>query len=124
VSSPRSTADAESSASRDSSPASSPESRNTVLPSLRSITHIRHPSDSDELAQQVGKIELDRRSKEIPAEEDRRKHVELIRSLLVSINTDYKRRFGMPYVKVKEEEDERMNLISSESPRDVEMTLA
>lgn len=119
----RSVADGESSTSRDSSPASSPESCKIVLPSLRSITHMRHPSESEELARQVGKIELDRRNKEIP-DEDRRKHAELIRNLLVSINNDYKRRFGVPYVKVKEEEDEGMNLLASESPRDVEMTLA
>jgi hypothetical protein len=122
ASSPRSTADGDSTASRESSPASSPESSRTVLPSLRSIAHIRSPSDSDELAQQVGKIELDR-SKEISAE-DRRKHAELIRDLLVSINNDYKKRFNILHVKVKEEEDESMNLISSESPRDVEMTAA
>lgn len=67
-------------------------------------------------------IELER-SKEISAE-DRRKHAELIRDLLVSINNDYKKRFGTPYVRVKEEEEDSMNLIMSESLRDVEMTAA
>jgi hypothetical protein len=66
-------------------------------------------------------IELER-SKEISAE-DRRKHAELIRDLLISINNDYKKRFGTPHVRVKEEDDS-MNLISSELPRDVEMTAA
>lgn len=120
--SPRSAADGDSSASRESSPTSSPESSRTVLPSLRSIAHIRSSSESDELARQVGEIELDR-SKEISAN-DRRRHAELIRDLLVSINNDYKKRFGTSHVKVEDEGDERINLISSESSRDVEMAAA
>jgi len=72
------------------------------------------------LARRVEKIELDRRSGDI-SDDERRKHTELIRNLLVSINSDYKRRFGTPNVK-EEEEDMSTNLISNESSRDIEMT--
>lgn len=114
----RSTVDGDSSASRDSSPNFSPGRRDMVLPSLRSITSPSNsrPSESDELAQRVERIELDRRRREASAD-DRRKHVELIRDLLLSTNNDYKRRFGIPKIKA-EEEDLSRNLISS---RDIEM---
>jgi hypothetical protein len=72
------------------------------------------------LARRVEKIELDRRSRDI-SDDERRRHTELIRNLLVSINSDYKRRFGTPKVK-EEEEDTSRNLILNESPRDIEMT--
>lgn len=103
------------SSSPHSSPDGSPPPRTTVLPSLRSIAPVRSLSESDELARRVGQIELDRR-REITTEE-RRKHTELIRDLLVSINGDYKSRFGTPppvsSVEVKEEEEDmRMNLVS------------
>jgi glutathionyl-hydroquinone reductase len=89
-----------------------------VLPSLRSITSVSSVSEPDDLARRVEGIELDRRRREISAD-DRHKHVELIRSLLLSINSDYKRRFGTPQVK-DEEEDFSKNLVSNES-RDIEM---
>lgn len=113
----RSTVDGDSSISSDSSPSSSPAFRNTVLPSLRSIapTSSIRRSVSDELAQRVERIELDRRSRE----DERRKHAELIRYLIISINTNYKIRFGTPKVK---EEDVSMHLIPHQSSRDVEMT--
>jgi hypothetical protein len=59
---------------------------------------------------------LDRRSRNISTN-DRYKHTMLIRSLLVSINSDYKRRFGTPTVK---EEDQDL-LIPNEPSRDIEM---
>ena len=110
--------DCDSSASRDSSPSLSPK---MVLPSLRSIAPASSilRSDSDDLARRVEKIELDRRSRDISAA-DRCKHAELIRNLLVSINDDYKRRFGTPAVK-EEEPDLHMNLRSNELSRDIEM---
>ena len=114
----RSTVDGDSPASRDSSPSLSPTPRNVVLPSLRSITSVSSVSEPDDLARRVEGIELDRRRREISAD-DRHKHVELIRSLLLSINSDYKRRFGTPQVK-DEEEDFSKNLVSNES-RDIEM---
>ena len=102
--------------SRESSPISSPVPRNTVLPSLKSIapaSGIRAP-ESDDLARGLESIELDRRRRDISAEE-RRKHTKLIWNLLVSINNDYKQRFGTPKVKGS------IN-ISYESSRDIEMT--
>ncbi|KIJ21954.1 hypothetical protein PAXINDRAFT_152251 [Paxillus involutus ATCC 200175] len=75
-----------------SSTTSSPVPSHTVLSSLGSITE---SSESDELARKVGKIEIAHLAKEISTEE-RRRHAELIRNLLVRINEDYRARNGMP----------------------------
>ncbi|KAJ8496130.1 hypothetical protein ONZ45_g12573 [Pleurotus djamor] len=53
----------------------------------------RSPEQSEELAKEIGRIELESRTREIPPEE-RRQHAELIRNLLVAINMDFKERFG------------------------------
>lgn len=95
-------------ASTPSSTASSPSVQPTVLPSLRSITSSPPPppsgsrSHADEgfLARGVSQIGLGRKTPtpgvdEITPEE-RRRHAELIRDLLVSINHDFKERFGTP----------------------------
>ncbi|KIK94114.1 hypothetical protein PAXRUDRAFT_828323 [Paxillus rubicundulus Ve08.2h10] len=74
-----------------SSTTSSPVTSHTVLPSLGSITQ---SSESDELAKKVGKIEIAHINKEISTQE-RRRHAELIRNLLVRINEDYRARNGM-----------------------------
>ncbi|KAF7979383.1 hypothetical protein HWV62_42474 [Athelia sp. TMB] len=84
--------------SRSASPA-----RNVALPGIRDIA----PGEPDELVQRVGGIDLDRARR--ISDEERRKHAELIRDLLVSINGAYKSRFGTPpRVKVEEEDDMRM----------------
>ncbi|KAG1760354.1 hypothetical protein EDD22DRAFT_1043907 [Suillus occidentalis] len=75
-----------------SSTRSSPAATHTTIPSLRSITET---TESDELVRKVGKIQLDHLTKEVTPE-DRRKHAELIRNLLVKINEDYRKRFGSP----------------------------
>jgi len=75
-----------------SSTRSSPAATHTTVPGLRSITET---SESDELVRKVGKIQLDHMTKEVTPE-DRRKHAELIRNLLVKINEDYRKRFGSP----------------------------
>ncbi|KAG2045071.1 hypothetical protein BDR03DRAFT_907703 [Suillus americanus] len=77
-----------------SSTRSSPVSTHTNIPGLRSITET---SESDELVRKVGKIQLDHLTKEVTSE-DRRKHAELIRNLLVKINDDYRKRFGSPQI--------------------------
>jgi hypothetical protein len=69
-------------------------STHTNIPGLRSITET---SESDELVRKVGKIQLDHLTKEVTPE-DRRKHAELIRNLLVKINEDYRKRFGSPQI--------------------------
>jgi len=74
--------------------------------------------ESDELAKKVGKIELDRLAKEVPPEE-RKKHAELIRNLLVRINQDYKKRYGSPPPTVRTKVEEMASI-----PRDVEMAAA
>ncbi|KAG2755447.1 hypothetical protein P692DRAFT_20826475 [Suillus brevipes Sb2] len=71
-----------------SSTRSSPAAAHTTVPGLRS-------TESDELVKKVGKIQLDHLTKEVTPE-DRRKHAELIRNLLVKINEDYRKRFGSP----------------------------
>ncbi|KAH7885982.1 hypothetical protein F5I97DRAFT_1809864 [Phlebopus sp. FC_14] len=76
------------------STASSPVPSHASLPSLRPITQ---NSEGDELAKKVGKIELDHLTRDVSLE-DRRKHAELIRNLLVKINQDYRKRFGTPRI--------------------------
>lgn len=93
------------------------------MPSLRSIAETSEgSSDEHELARKVGGIELDHYSpsKDTTAEQ-RRKHADLIRNLLVKINSEYKQQYGMPRltsVAVKQE--------PIDSPRipDVEMVIA
>ena len=97
--------------------------RSVVLPSLRSIA--AHELDEGTLARGVSRLRLSpgrgqgrslhatagkARAKVDVTPEERRMHAELIRDLLVSINTDYRRRFGTP-PRVRREE----------SPRDTEM---
>ncbi|KAG0704399.1 hypothetical protein DFH29DRAFT_912190 [Suillus ampliporus] len=97
-----------------SSTRSSPVSTHTVIPSLRSITET---SESDELVKKVGKIQLDHMTKEVTPE-DRRKHAELIRNLLVKINKDYRKRFGTPQL-------ESSGVLRTRQPSvDVEMAAA
>ncbi|KAH7930505.1 hypothetical protein BV22DRAFT_1028227 [Leucogyrophana mollusca] len=97
-----------------SSTHSSPVPSHTVLPSLRSITGT---SESDELARKVGRIDL---TKEVSPEE-RRKHAELIRNLLVRINEDYRKRYGTPPLRTK---TGRESIIPQGRYLDVEMTAA
>ncbi|KAI6007151.1 hypothetical protein EDD15DRAFT_2395258 [Pisolithus albus] len=81
-----------------SSSRSSPTQPQTVLPSLRSITETsEESSDEHELVRKVGGIELDHRSpsKDITVEQ-RRKHADFIRNLLVKVNFDYKQQYGTP----------------------------
>ncbi|KAG5221072.1 transcription factor PacC [Salix suchowensis] len=52
----------------------------------------RSPEQSEELARKIGRIELESRTREIPLDE-RKSHAELIRNLLVAINTDFKERY-------------------------------
>jgi hypothetical protein len=63
-----------------------------TIPSRR---HVTETPEAEELVRQVGKIELDHLTKEVTPE-DRRKHAELIRNLLLRINEDYRKRFGTP----------------------------
>ncbi|KAG6333707.1 hypothetical protein ID866_5390, partial [Astraeus odoratus] len=101
---------------------SSPGLSHNVLLTLRSITETSEDSgDEHELAHKVGKIELDqpKPTREISVD-DRRRHAELIRGLLLKINLDYKQRYGTPSVPpvVKQEP------LESPRIRDVEMTVA
>jgi hypothetical protein len=100
--------------SRDSTPSSSPSSpasHHTVLPSLRSITCDSEPEQED-LAKKVDGIDIRNAMKEICPEE-RRRHVSLIRDILVAINTEYRERYGTPQLAV-----------DSGTSRDVEMAPA
>jgi hypothetical protein len=108
--------------SRESTPSSTHSSPNTkvvVLPSLHSIASSTHSGvrskESDELTREVDRIELENRTKEI-SPEDRRRHAELIRTLLVAINKDFKQRYGTPPISG--------DVIAPERSRDVEMTAA
>ncbi|KAF9502430.1 hypothetical protein BDN71DRAFT_1459780 [Pleurotus eryngii] len=75
----------------------SPPPQSTTLPGIRSIASPtlsarRSPEQSEELARKIGRIELESRTREIPLDE-RKSHAELIRNLLVAINTDFKERY-------------------------------
>ena len=90
--------------SRGSTPSSthsSPTVQPTVLPGIRSIAH---PTESDDLTKEIGRIELDR-TKDTPQEE-RKRHAELILDILVAINRDFKNRY-----KATPEEDVEMTAV-------------
>lgn len=110
--------------SRESTPSStnsSPGARHTVLPSFKSIAspafsprEQRDRLSEDQLANDVGMIDLEKRN-QIPAEQ-RKRHAELILNLLVTINNDFKRKYG----------SRTMTPLASpaQASRDVEMTAA
>ncbi|KAF8633023.1 hypothetical protein AX15_001615 [Amanita polypyramis BW_CC] len=84
--------------SRESTPSSthsSPVSQHTVLPSLRSIASpsVGRNQMSEDLVNEVDRIDI--QCQEISLEE-RRRHAGLIRDMLVTINHEYRRRFGTP----------------------------
>ncbi|KAF8665281.1 hypothetical protein AX16_000302 [Volvariella volvacea WC 439] len=112
--------------SRESTPSSthsSPLIQSTVLPSIHSIAPSSsfygngRSGDADEhLSREVGRIGLD--TPPLPREitpTERRGHMELIRNLLVTINNDYKARFGTPHSAPRE------SPLADEESRDVEM---
>ncbi|KAJ3811077.1 hypothetical protein F5876DRAFT_40435 [Lentinula aff. lateritia] len=124
--------------SRSSTPSSVDDSlhpQTTVLPSLKSLTAVGsvslHPprpkrsltGESDELAREVGKIELTgpgahspallhSSSSSSPYAERRRRHAEFIRTLLVAINEDYIKRSGSEPNRssVKQGNDDKMDV--------------
>ncbi|GAW07059.1 transcription factor [Lentinula edodes] len=142
--------------SRSTTPSSvddSPRPQTTVLPSLKSLAAVGsvslHPprpkrsltGESDELAREVGKIELTgpgahspallhssssssayaERGSPLPRKpfhdvniplDERRRHAEFIRTLLVAINEDYMKRSGSESNRssVKQENDEKMDV--------------
>ncbi|KAJ3882740.1 hypothetical protein F5051DRAFT_393533 [Lentinula edodes] len=148
--------DSPSLASRSTTPSSvddSPRPQTTVLPSLKSLAAVGsvslHPprpkrsltGESDELAREVGKIELTgpgahspallhssssssayaERGSPLPRKpfhdvniplDERRRHAEFIRTLLVAINEDYMKRSGSESNRssVKQENDEKMDV--------------
>jgi len=108
-------------ASTPSSTQSSPTPNElTILPSLSSIAPpLPRPrsSESDDVAREIGRIQLETRTKEISADE-RRRHAELIRDLLVSINTEFRKLHGTPAPAPVP------LLVRDEVSRDVEMTAA
>lgn len=99
-----------------SSSSSSP--RQTVLPSIREIAEgapraKARRRDSDDLAGAVSKIELEGRSvRDDPAQ--REAHARLVRDLLVSINEEYRKKFGAP-------PSDARYMHAHEEVRDVEM---
>ncbi|KAJ7751257.1 transcription factor PacC [Mycena maculata] len=94
----------------------------TILPSLRSIAP---PLPSarmrpDDVARELGRIQLGQRAgAQVPADE-RRRHAELIRNLLVSINTEFRRLHGTPPPPTVR----NAPLVHDPVSRDVEMTAA
>jgi hypothetical protein len=95
-----------------SSSESSPVSKTTVLPSLRSITNSVRTSESEDLTGDIARIELENRTKEIGREE-RKRHAEFIRDLLVSINSEF-----------RNHADVGPSALAGETSRDVEMAAA
>ncbi|KAJ6575352.1 hypothetical protein B0H19DRAFT_1128263 [Mycena capillaripes] len=113
----------------------------TILPPLRSIapplpasSSVPAPvrptaaAESDDVARDLGRIQLERRAAAATAEvapsssaEERRRHAELIRDLLVSINTEFRRLYGTPAAPAPTPAPVP---VRDEGLRDVEMTAA
>lgn len=110
--------------SRASTPSEgSPDTKTNVLPSLRNIAS-PPPSggsspQSDELSNDIGKIGL---KGEETSPEERRRHADLILSLLVQINHDFMMRH--PEFAAAGAAQNRADLLNSETPRDVQMAAA
>ncbi|KAG8219637.1 hypothetical protein J3R82DRAFT_592 [Butyriboletus roseoflavus] len=96
-----------------SSTTSSPVLPHKAFSNLHSITKA---SENDELVSKVDKIELAHLHKDSVLEE-RRRHAELIRHLLVKINEDYRKHFGSS-------QPESPNSLTRSLPVDVEMAVA
>ncbi|KAJ7040381.1 hypothetical protein C8F04DRAFT_1254133 [Mycena alexandri] len=146
--SPNSRASTPSAASSQGSPA---PSTMTILPPLHSIAppRARSTGESEDVARQLGLIQLERRAAvaaastattpkaEVPPvlaapkptptpnpADERRRHAELIRNLLVSINAEFRRVHGTPPPVVRMSSPVPVPAVRPESPRDVEMTAA
>jgi hypothetical protein len=63
-------------------------------------------------------MDLEKRSRTTSGREQRKKHAELILDLLVTINSDFKRKYGLPRTLPL------LRSVATQSPRDVEMTAA
>ncbi|KAF7307123.1 hypothetical protein MIND_00505700 [Mycena indigotica] len=89
----------------------------TVLPSLRSITAASTAStpeeDDSEVAQEMERIQI--------SEDERRKHAQLIRDLLVAINAEFRRTYGST---PSSPDPGPAAIVREETLRDVEMTAA
>ncbi|KAK7463888.1 hypothetical protein VKT23_005823 [Stygiomarasmius scandens] len=145
ASSSRESSPASSSISPEHSSAPSPSSKSTYLPSLRSIASIPAKGESEDLANQVEKVELASGSaaasptpsprpaarkffdvvekRNIPAEE-RQKHAEFIKDLLLTINEDFRRRYGTGKKVDAMDVDEKPLKSPLTTSRDVEMSVA
>nr|GAT48438.1 predicted protein [Mycena chlorophos] len=98
----------------------------TVLPSLRTIAAAATAARSEEeaeVAQEMGRIQLN--------EDDRRRHAQLIRDLLVAINEEFRRTYGTPPPSTAAPplaEPSKVagpaEMVREEGLRDVEMTAA
>ncbi|KAJ7161346.1 hypothetical protein C8R43DRAFT_1063435 [Mycena crocata] len=110
----------------------------TILPSLRSIAPLPASATTrtDDVATELGRIQLERgtakEAAEVPRELDaaeRRKHAELIRNLLISINTEFRKLHGTPPPVAPSSAmvvsaPKPASVVRDEAPRDVEMTAA
>ncbi|KAF8560175.1 hypothetical protein OG21DRAFT_1594118 [Imleria badia] len=82
--------------SPDTSRGTTPSStRSSPVPTHKTVSSLHSITENDDLASKVDKIELAHLHKDNPLEE-RRRHAELIRHLLVKINEDYKKCFAPP----------------------------
>ncbi|EJD03666.1 uncharacterized protein FOMMEDRAFT_145898 [Fomitiporia mediterranea MF3/22] len=84
------------------SPESSPRRVPPSLPSIHALTaglDLRRRSsnvDEGDLARGVSEIRIEGKSSSAALTEERRRHAELIRDLLITINKDYRERYGTP----------------------------
>lgn len=111
--------------SRESTPSStdsSPGPRHTILPSFDSIASPAFPprdqregESEDQLANSVGLMDLEKRNR--TSIEQRKRHAELILDLLVTVNGNYKLKYGQPRLLPP-------LAVPAKSTRDVEMTAA
>eukprot|EP00753_Platysulcus_tardus_P013754 PLAT3848.2.p1 GENE.PLAT3848.2~~PLAT3848.2.p1 ORF type:complete len:401 (-),score=-132.06 PLAT3848.2:129-1229(-) len=115
---------------RDSTPSSghsSPVQQPRTLPGIHSIASGVSASRSAELderlSREIGRIRLESSSKDITPEQ-RRRHAELIRNLLLVINADFKKRFDTSKLQRTSASTTDYDRIATRSTRDVEMTSA
>lgn len=102
--------------------------RSLTLPSIRSLTALaKSEQDRNDITQGVEDIRIDNPSSEpgpslaaTVTADDRRRHAEFVRDLLITINRDYRARFGTPPPSVPVQTERKMAGRDS----DVQMTAA
>ncbi|KZT30725.1 hypothetical protein NEOLEDRAFT_1053378 [Neolentinus lepideus HHB14362 ss-1] len=108
---------------RESTPSSGPSSPVLQAHTLPGIHAITAASLDERLSREVGRIQLESGAKDVTPEQ-RRRHAELIRDLLLVINADFRKRVGVSARHRTSPLGRDHDRIAGQSPRDVEMAFA